>query len=98
MSLYAVVLVCALSSPCSEETSIREVIAPSPAPNEHACFLTADLMRAKTPLGPGEIARAFCRYVPEAGGSLFGGRAVGPAPSIGHSGHPGVGGSAQHGN
>ena len=49
MSLYAVVLVCALSSPCSEETSIREIIAPSPAPNEHACFLTADNMRAKTP-------------------------------------------------
>ena len=94
MSLYAVVLICAAMNPCTEETSLREIIAPSPSPDERSCFLSADNMRAKAVRDPGEVAVAFCRVVPEASGSRFGGGRGAPA-AVGHSG-PGVGGNAAH--
>lgn len=94
MSLYAVVLICnAIANPCNEETSLREVIAVSPSPDEKSCFATADLMRGKVVHDVGEIVVVFCRVVPESNGSRFGGTKG--APAIGHVG-PGIGGNAAH--
>ena len=94
MSLYAVVLVCAALNPCTEDTSLREVIAATPSPDERSCFAMADNMRAKAVRDPGEVAVAFCRVVPESNGSRLGGARGAPA-AVGHAG-PGVGGNAAH--
>ena len=96
MSIYAVVLICRLGSPCGEETSLREIIAPSPSIDELSCFATADTMRAKAIVKPGEVAIAYCREIPTTPDARYGsGRMMGPSSPVSKA--PGHGEPTAHG-